>query len=232
MSSFDRNRSWSSKFEVFNDNELPNVDENTYYEMKVAMNNNGHVKIKTALKEPGKEWNINSKEYQEQSAIDKSQKKTEALDEAKSEQATTSKATESTPEKVVQAEKGEMTSKESKKEKGGSPKKYFAPFEEIHGLFRNIERDFENSMRKKFDLFDDRYESEAERNQESGPFDEMDAIFKSMQKDFEKKFGSIDQSWRRNMLDQMRSNEDEAIEEKESKEKKETKEGKGAQKSA
>jgi len=232
MSSFDRNRSWSSNFEVFTD-KLPNVDENTYYEMKVAMNNNGHVKVKTALKEPGKEWNINSKEFhQEKPAIDQSQEKTEAIDEAKSEQAMSKENVELGTEKVGQAEKGEVASKESKKEKGELPKKYFAPFEEMHGLFRNIEKDFENSIRKNFDLFDDRYESEAERNKDSGPFDEMDAIFKSMQKDFEKKFGSVDQAWRRNMLDQERSNEDEVIEEKESKEKKESKESKEAQKSA
>jgi len=235
MSLFNRNKSWS-KFEVFNDKELPNVDESTYYEMKVAMNDNGHVKIKTALKEPGKEWDIQSKEYhQEKPAIDQSQKKTEAIDETKS------KGTESSSKENLEAKKGEVTSKESKKERGELSRKHFAPFEEIHGLFRNIEKDFENSIRKNFDLFDGRYESQAEtskeseqgRGKDSSPFDEMDAIFQSMQRDFEKKFGDTsDRSWRGNVLDHTRPTEDELIGEKESKEKKESKEGKEAEKSA
>jgi len=37
--------------------------ENTYYDMKVKVNDNGHVKVKTVHKEPGKDWDVHVEEY-------------------------------------------------------------------------------------------------------------------------------------------------------------------------
>jgi len=97
MRSYNRNL---RSFDVFEDNRLPNIEENTYYQMKMTMNDNGHVKVKTAMKEPGKEWAIDFQEYhqnKENKSIsqDQPQKKVEAIDQAKSEK---SEKSENTPQ--------------------------------------------------------------------------------------------------------------------------------------
>jgi len=37
--------------------------ENTWYRMYIRTNDNGHVKVKTVRKEPGKDWNVHVEEY-------------------------------------------------------------------------------------------------------------------------------------------------------------------------
>jgi len=42
---------------------LPTDTENSYYRMKIRTDDNGHVKVKTAEKEPGKDWDVHIEEY-------------------------------------------------------------------------------------------------------------------------------------------------------------------------
>jgi len=52
---------------------------NTYYDMKVKVDDNGHVKLKTAHKEPGKNWDVHVEEYDKGNAIDQSRSETRGI---------------------------------------------------------------------------------------------------------------------------------------------------------
>jgi len=45
------------------------IDDNAYYKMKIRVDDNGHVKVKTAQKEPGKDWEVHVEEYNRGKAI-------------------------------------------------------------------------------------------------------------------------------------------------------------------
>jgi hypothetical protein len=150
-----------------NRNSLPKIDENTFYRMKMMVDDNGHVKVKTAQKEPGKEWDIQTKEYdrkgnmkdaiehenskQKVEALEGKKKGDEKVDMKKAENETTNmKASEDVAN--TKLEKIQKENKVSKREK--------SDFDEIESIFDSINRDFETNFRKTFGFFDSFYRPE------------------------------------------------------------------------
>jgi len=203
-------------FEMIENDKVPEVDENSYCHMKVEVNKDGHVKVKTASKEPGKEWDVKVEEYDKDPSTlidqDKSQKKP-ALEHSKQ---------EASGKKVADVAKGSEVQKSSMKkgEKGAELSKTEDPVHsEIQTMFDNIEKDFENSLKRNFGMMGDQAKSVFEKEGKASksyqsPFEEMDAIFEKMERDFEntwkRSLGFYDPFFSRSSIEEMKQDEGQA----------------------
>jgi len=65
--------------------------ENTAYQLKTVINNNGNVTVKTAIKEPGGDWQTSVKQYSREKSVEGSQKQEAISEGQKGEQKQTEK---------------------------------------------------------------------------------------------------------------------------------------------
>jgi len=87
-------------------------EEHTYYKMKVLTDNNGHVKTKMMEKEPGKEWQVKTEEYDRPWArAIQTEKKEEvkAIDEKKSSPTTSAQKSPGQSQKSVEQKNDKFT---------------------------------------------------------------------------------------------------------------------------
>jgi len=232
-------------FDVVDYYQDPRVSDNVSYQMRFEVNDNGNIKIKTVSKEPGKEWNVKVEEYcenktQQKDSLEqkKSDKNPEAIEQTKIDNmkvnSNTSETTKNEQENVKkdnmkntpEAETKETTKQENKQEQKPEKseqsrevsRRQESSFDEIQSIFNSIERDFEDSLRRSFGYFEDRFPPRHQEQMErrhltrryESPFAEMDAIFDSMEREFDyvfgRQFGVYAPFYRRVPLDQMKEN--------------------------
>jgi len=167
-------------FDMLENDYRPRVDENTYYRMKQIVDNNGQVKVKTAVKEPGKEWNICVEEYNRDNANaieqDKSQKKVEALEQGKTDNARTNAETN----KTVNPKETEAPTKAEVKEQTVNTAESNAKDTKANATDASSKAENPDSLKR-----NSKEENRELSNRNESHYDELQTIVDSMERNFE-----------------------------------------------
>jgi hypothetical protein len=143
---------------------LPN-DENAYYKMKIKVDNNGHVKVKTAQKEPGKEWDVHVEEYERGSHSALEQDKTTQANKAREQDNKTSHDTQMSLENDntnTNNNKSTLANRDANTRSFETPnrrgyelsRRGVSFFDGIQTIADRIKQDVEHRLNRTFEMFD------------------------------------------------------------------------------